>query len=68
MDVQAYEITSAIVKYRCQCKRGFHIHGSAGDLSNRVEERVSHCHLYPDVPVRIHITDATIRKIKSKPK
>ena len=65
MDVQAVEITETVFKYKCNCKRGFHSHGSAGDLSNRVEERVSHC---PQCPgeLRIHITDATIRKLKSK--
>ena len=65
MDVQAVEITETVFKYTCNCKRGFHSHGSAGDVSNRVEERVSHC---PQCPgeLRIHITDATIRKLKSK--
>ena len=66
MDVEAFEITETLFKYMCiHCERGYHSHGSAGDVSNRVEERVSHC---PQCPgeLRIHITDATIRKLKSK--
>ena len=68
IDVQACEMTDTTFKYRCKCKKGFHIHGNGGDpFTNRVEHRSSHCPDF-DGEVNIHITDNTKRKLKSKSK
>ena len=68
IDVQAFEMTDTTFKYRCKCKKGFHIHGNGGDpFTNRVEHRSSHCPEF-EGDVRIHITDNTMRKLKSKSK
>ena len=65
--VHATQITETTFRYPCSCKRGFHIHGSNGDLSNREEHRSCHCysalHKY-DGPVCIVIDDDTERVLK----
>ena len=71
--VQAFEMTDTTFKYKCPCKKGFHIHGNGGDpFTNRVEYRSSHCERSKEpVELEIHITDDTIRKLrklKSPPK
>ena len=64
IDVQAFEMTDTTFKYRCKCKKGFHLHGNGGDpFSNRVESRSSHCPEF-DGEVNIHITDNTTRKLR----
>ena len=64
IDVQAFVMTDTVFKYRCNCKKGFHIHGNGGDpFTNRVESRSSHCPEF-DGEVDIHITNNTIRKLK----
>ena len=68
IDVDACEMTDTTFKYKCNCKKGFHVHGNGGDpFANRVESRSSHCAEFKG-EMRIHITDNTIRKLKSKPK
>jgi hypothetical protein len=65
--VHATQITETTFRYPCCCKRGFHIHGSNGDLSNREEYRSSHCHSAVhkyDGPVCIVIDDDTERVLK----
>jgi len=64
--VQASEMTDTTFKYKCPCKKGFHIHGNGGDpFTNRVEYRSSHCErLKEPVELEIHITDDTIRKLR----
>ena len=32
IDVQAFEMTDTTFKYRCNCKKGFHLHGNGGDF------------------------------------
>ena len=67
IDVQAFEMTNTTFKYRCKCKKGFHVHGNGGDLSDRVEYRSCHCQAF-EGPVRIVIDEDTLRKIKSNSK
>ena len=67
----AFEMTDTTFKYRCPCKKGFHVHGNGGDSStNRVEYRSSHCIAQQkskeSVELEIHITDDTIRKLKKQ--
>ena len=64
----AYEMTDTTFKYKCPCKKGFHIHGNGGDPStNRVEYRTSHCQRSKEpVELEIHITDQTTRKLKKQ--
>ena len=69
----AFEMTDTTFKYRCPCKKGFHIHGNGGDpFTNRVEYRSSHCERAKEpVEIEIHINDDTtrkLRKLKSLPK
>ena len=71
--VHAFEMTDTTFKYRCPCKKGFHIHGNGGDpFTNRVEYRSSHCKRSKmPVDLEIHINDDTtrkLRKLKSPPK
>ena len=68
IEVQAFEMTDTTFKYRCKCKKGFHLHGNGGDPhTNRVEHRSSHCPEF-EGEVNIHITNNTMRKLKSKSK
>ena len=63
--VHAYEMTDTQFKYKCSCKHRRHIHGNSGNpLKNRREYRSSHCPR-DDREVCIHITDKTIRRLKS---
>ena len=67
----AFEMTDTTFKYRCLCKKGFHVHGNGGDpFTNRVEYRSSHCIAQQkskeSVELEIHITDDTIRKLKKQ--
>ena len=67
----AFEMTDTTFKYKCPCKKGFHVHGNGGDpFTNRVEYRSSHCIAQQkskeSVELEIHITDDTIRKLTSK--
>jgi hypothetical protein len=39
-----------------------HLHGSSGDLSNRIEDRIPHCIEAKTRNFIIHVTDDTIRK------
>ena len=48
-------------KKRKNPKLVFHRHGSCGDLTNRVEHRVSHC-LNNAGEIKLMVTDATTRK------
>ena len=69
--VHAYEMTDTVFKYRCPCKKGFHIHGNGGDpFTNRIEYRSSHCiaqHKSPQsVDLEIVIDDKTERKLKKQ--
>ncbi len=66
--VLAYEMTDTTFKYKCPCKKGFHIHGNGGDpFTNRVEYRTSHCQRSKEpVELEIHITDQTTRKLKKQ--
>ena len=70
-EIEAFEMTDTQFKYRCNCKKGFHLHGNGGDpFTNRVEHRSSHCPEF-DGEVNIHITDNTTRncgKLKSESK
>ena len=65
---QAFEMTDTTFKYRCLCKKGFHVHGNGGDpFTNRVEYRSSHCQRSKEpVELEIHITDETARKLITK--
>ena len=56
----ATNITNNSIRYKCLWKRGFHIHGSNGDLSNRIEYRQHHC-LHFEGPVCIVIDEDTLR-------
>ena len=64
----AVEMTDTTFKYKCPCKKGFHVHGNGGDpFTNRVEYRTSHCQRSKEpVELEIHITDKTTRKLKTK--
>ena len=66
--VHAFEMTDTVFKYRCPCRRGFHIHGNGGDpFTNRVEYRSSHCDRSPKaIDLEIHITDKTTRKLRKQ--
>ena len=74
--VHAYEMTDTVFKYRCPCKKGFHIHGNGGDpFHNRIEYRSSHCLRSPQQPnerssqsidLEIVIDDRTVRKLKKQ--
>ena len=67
----AFEMTDTTFKYRCPCKKGFHVHGNGGDpFTNRVEYRSSHCQFQSCVAqqrskepleLEIHITNETAR-------
>jgi hypothetical protein len=70
--VTAFEMTDKQFKVRCKCKKGYHLFGNCGDaVTNRTEYRSSHC---PETDLcnmremAIHITEQTVRKLKSKPK
>ena len=65
--VHATQITNTSIRYPCTCNRGFHLHGSNNNLSNREEHRSAHCPKY-DGPVCIVIDDDTERIVKIKPK
>eukprot|EP01047_Picozoa_sp_COSAG01_P069719 COSAG01_NODE_10389_length_2179_cov_1.138462_2_plen_82_part_00 len=66
--VTACEMTDSQFKYKCQCKKGYHVHGNCGDPnSNRIEYRSSHCP-FIEGDVAVHITDETQRKLKCKSK
>ena len=65
--VHATQITETTFRYPCSCKRGFHIHGSNGDLSNREEHRSCHCSKY-DGPACVVIDDDTERVLKGAKK
>ena len=72
----AFEMTDTTFKYKCPCKKGFHVHGNGGDpFTNRVEYRSSHCQFQSciaqqkskePVELEIHITDETARKLITK--
>ena len=64
--VHAFEMTDTVFKYRCPCKKLFHIHGNDGDIfTNRVEYRTSHCDRSPkSIHLEIHITDKTTRRLR----
>ena len=63
--VHAYEMNDTQLKYRCKCKKGYHVHGNGGDpLTNRVEYRASHCPHRLSKNLEIHITDKTIRNLR----
>ena len=74
--VHAYEMTDTTFKYKCSCKKGFHIHGNGGDpFTNRIEYRSSHCLRSPQQPnerssqsidLEIVIDDRTVRKLKKQ--
>jgi hypothetical protein len=74
--VHAYEMTDTVFKYKCSCKKGFHIHGNGGDpFHNRIEYRSSHCLRSPQQPnerssqsidLEIVIDDRTVRKLKKQ--
>jgi len=66
--VHAYEMTDTTFKYKCSCKKGFHIHGNGGDpFTNRIEYRSSHCLRSPQqVDLDIVIDDRTTRKLKKQ--
>ena len=74
--VHAYEMTDTAFKYKCSCKKGFHIHGNGGDpFHNRIEYRSSHCLRSPQQPnerssqsidLEIVIDDRTVRKLKKQ--
>ena len=65
--VHAYEMTDTVFKYRCPCKKGFHIHGNGGDpFTNRIEYRSSHCLRLPQQELEVHIDDRTTRKLKKQ--
>ena len=57
----AYAIDSFDIWIPCNCKRGYHVHGSGGDFSNRVTSRIGHgmpeCKPYST----IIINDTTLR-------
>ena len=66
--VHASQITDTTFRIRCACRKGFHLFGSNGDLSDRHEHRVSHCERY-DGPICIVIDEDTDRpKLKRKHK
>ena len=67
--VHASHITDTTIRCPCSCKRGFHLFGSSGDLSSRVEHRSSHC-LLDDVGTAlcIVIDKDTVREEPLKPK
>ena len=54
--VHASQITDTTFRIRCACRKGFHLFGSNGDLSDRHEHRVSHCERY-DGPICIVIDE-----------
>ena len=72
--VHAYEMTDTTFKYKCSCKKGFHIHGNGGDpFTNRIEYRSSHCIAQQpngsspkSVELEIMIDDRTVRKLKKQ--
>ena len=66
--VHAYEMTDTVFKYRCPCKKGFHIHGNGGDpFHNRIEYRSSHClRSSQSIDLEILIDDRTVRKLKKQ--
>ena len=74
--VHAYEMTDTVFKYKCSCKKGFHIHGNGGDpFTNRVEHRSSHClrstqqpneRASQSIDLEIMIDDRTVRKLKKQ--
>ena len=69
--VHAYEMTDTTFKYKCSCKKGFHIHGNGGDpFTNRIEYRSSHSIAQQSSPqsidLEIMIDDRTVRKLKKQ--
>ena len=67
--VTAFEMGEKQFKVKCKCKKGYHLFGNGGDvLSNRTEYRSSHCLDTDGRELAIHITDQTVRKLKSKSK
>ena len=66
--VHAYEMTDTQFKYKCLCKKGFHIHGNGGDpFTNRIEYRSSHClRSSQSIDLEIVIDDRTTRKLKKQ--
>eukprot|EP01048_Picozoa_sp_COSAG05_P015355 COSAG05_NODE_1844_length_3977_cov_2.730015_1_plen_73_part_00 len=68
MNILADIMTNTQVSYLCPCCSKRHWHGNGGDhTANRVECRGSHCKATPG-DVRIHITEQTVRQLKSKRK
>lgn len=61
MKVKALAIDNHHFWYKCpnNCIEQYHKHGSNGDLSNRVEDRLSHC--FPATNVEIDINHNTFR-------
>jgi hypothetical protein len=66
--VHAYEMTDTVFKYKCPCKKGYHVHGNGGDpFTNRREFRSTHCQRSPEsVDLEILIDDRTTRKLKKQ--
>ena len=69
--VTAFEMDDTQFKYRCSCKKGYHVHGNGGDpFTNRVEYRSSHCAVLRELGQprhsEIHITDQTERKLSKQ--
>jgi len=63
--VHASHITDTTIRCPCSCKRGFHLFGSSGDLSSRVEHRSSHCLLDDEgTALCIVIDEDTVRGVK----
>lgn len=57
----ADEINEVQFSYKCPfCKRK-HFHGSGGQLHNRIEARMSNCHLHKNNHIEIAIDDTTKR-------
>ena len=61
--VHASHITDTTIRCPCSCKRGFHLFGSNGDLSSRVEHRSSHCCI-GGTALCIVIDEDTVRGVK----
>ena len=66
LETFAYECPDCWTSYKkngeptLRAKKKIHRHGSSGILSNRIENRVTHC-LKHNKTVDIHITDETRR-------
>ena len=64
LDVLAHFIDGIHIYVFCpdiNCPSKCHLYGSSADLTNRIENRTSHCPLAKDTNLRIHITSMTIR-------